>query len=228
MTTISVVINARTTSSRLPRKLVLPFAGSTLVDIALEKINRMDFFDHRYFATAEGELKQRAPKYPNVELLERSPDSILPGYNPNHRVIWGHYERIQSEYILWFNPCCPLLGIDTIRKAYDMVKETRYNAYTSVVPTRDWIFDEGGMPVTNKSSSSLSTGHSERYFRVAHNFHIFRKDYFLENNKVWSLAKNDPCLIEIPEDESFDINDPIDFDVAEIAYKKFQKSQHLK
>ncbi|NJM31809.1 MAG: hypothetical protein HC848_01625 [Limnobacter sp.] len=43
MKTISVLVNARTKSTRMPRKLILPFAGTTLVDITLEKLDRMNF-----------------------------------------------------------------------------------------------------------------------------------------------------------------------------------------
>src|SRR5688572_23415149 len=109
--TISVLINARTKSTRLPRKLVLPFAGSTLIDIALAKLDRLSFFSHRYFAVAEAELQERAAKYANIEVLDRDPEAIAPGYN-DHRKVFAHYQRVDSDYIVWLNPCHPLLSPD--------------------------------------------------------------------------------------------------------------------
>jgi len=219
MPTISVLINARTKSSRLPRKLLLPFAGTTLIDLALEKMDRMDFFEHRYYGVAEPELRVRAEKFRNVEVLDRAPEAVLPGYH-DHRVIYAHYARIPSEYIFWLNPCHPLLSIETVRRAYDEVQRTRFNSYTSVIPTTDWVFDANGNPVTNKDASMQSTAHSQRYFKVAHAFHVFRRDFFLQNYISWSLTPNDPALVEIPVSESYDVNDPIEFDVAETAYKR--------
>lgn len=217
MTTISVLINARTRSSRLPRKLVLPFAGSTLIDIALDKLNRMDFFAHRYFAVAEEELKIRVPRYENVELLVRDPDAVNPGYN-DHRKVFAHYERIDSDYILWLNPCHPLLSLDTLRAAVDRVLETGHNSYTSVIPTTDWIFDETGEPITNTQAAMLSSAHSKRFFKVAHAFHVINKRFFLKYYQYWTLTRNDPALIEIPAGESYDVNDEMEFHLAEAAY----------
>lgn len=217
MTTISVLINARTTSSRLPRKLVLPFAGTTLVDIALEKLDRMDFFAHRYFAVAEPELRARAEPYRNIEILDRDPAAIAPGYN-DHRKVFAHYERVDSDYIMWLNACHPLLSVDTLRRAVSQVLETRHNSYTSVVPTTDWIFDEEGEPITNTRASMLSTAHSRKFFKVAHGFHVIRKEFFLRDYQYWTLTRNDPALIEIPVGESYDVNDEPEFAVAEAAY----------
>lgn len=219
MTTISVLINARTKSSRLPRKLVLPFAGSSLIDIALEKLDRMYFFSHRYFAVAEPELREKAAGYRNVEVLDRDPDAVLPGYN-DHRKVFAHYARVDSEYIMWLNPCHPLLSLDTLHKAVDHVLETRHNSYTSVIPTTDWIFDEQGNAVTNTSAAMLSTAHSKKFFKVAHAFHVIRKEFFMRDYQYWTLTHNDPALIEIPEEESYDVNTPMEFEIAEAAYRR--------
>ena len=220
--TIAAVINARTTSSRLPRKLVIPFAGTTLIDIAIKKLDKMDFLAHRYFAAAEDELIDRAKHYSNIEILRRSPESVLPGYG-DHRVIYAHYEKIDSEYFIWMNPCSPLLSADTLRRAIDYVHETKFNSYTSVIPTTDWIFDTEGNPITNKQGSMVSTAHSRKFYKVAHAFHIFNKRFFLKDYQCWSMTRNDPALFEIPEEESFDVNTQIEFNVAEAAYLQYSK-----
>lgn len=217
MTTISVLINARTKSTRLPRKLVKPFAGTSLIDIALEKLDRMDFFSHRYFAIAEEELRAKALKYENIEILDRKPDAVAPGYN-DHRKVFEHYERVDSDYIMWLNPCHPLIGLDTLKKAVEYALEKKYNSYTSVIPTTDWIFDDQGEPVTNTQASMLSTAHSRNFYKVAHAFHIISKKFFLLDYQYWTLTKNDPALIIIPEEESYDVNTEMEFEIAESAY----------
>jgi CMP-N-acetylneuraminic acid synthetase len=222
MPTISVLVNARTQSTRLPRKLVRPFAGTTLIDIALDKMNRMDFFAHRYFAAAESELKDRVPAYPNIELLERDAAAVAPGYN-DHRKVYAHYAKIQSDYIVWLNPCHPLLSLGTLRRAVDEVMATRHNSYTSVIPSTDWIFDDQGTPITNTQASMLSTAHSRKFYKVAHGFHVINKAFFLKDYQYWTLTRNDPALIEIPEEESYDVNTEIEFIVAEVAYLQNRK-----
>lgn len=219
MPTISILVNARTGSTRLPRKLVRPFAGTTLVDIALEKLDRMDFFAHRYFAAAEDELKDRVHAHRNVELLERDADAVRPGYN-DHRKVFAHYERVMSDYIFWLNPCHALLSIESVRRAADQVTATGFNSYTSVIPTTDWIFNQAGEPVTNTQAAMLSSAHSPKFYKVAHAFHVINKEFFLKAYQYWTLTKNDPALIEIPVGESADVNDEVEFTVAEALYRQ--------
>src|SRR5687768_6156518 len=107
--TIAALINARLLSSRLPNKLVLPFAGSTLIDIALEKLGAADFFTERYLAAAEHELLQRVSGHKGIVGLVRDPKAVQPGYNGNEKV-FAHCRAIKADYIFWLNPCSPLLS----------------------------------------------------------------------------------------------------------------------
>lgn len=217
MKTISAVINARLQSTRLPRKLLRPFAGSTLIEIALAKLDQMDFFDHRYFGVAEDELIQLAPDYQHITLLQRTPEAVKPGYG-NHKVIYAHYESIESDYIFWLNPCHPLLTVDTVRKAFDTFQSTQHNSYTAVVPSQEWLFDNDGNPVTHTSGNVVSTAHSSSFMKATHSFHIFNKAYFLKTNQVWTLTRDDPHLVEIPDSENFDADTAVQFETAEAVY----------
>lgn len=217
MKTISAIINARLGSTRLPRKLIKPFAGSTLIDIALDKLNRMDFFHHRFFAVAEDELKTYAKVYPNVELLKRDPDSVKPGFQAQ-KIIYKHYLSIPSDYIFWINPCQPLLKIDTVKVAFEYVMTTSYNSYTAAYSFRDWVFDSDGNCLTNKDPAINSTAHTGEYYKMSHSFHIYNRRFFETTDTIWSLSRGDPHLIFIDREEAYDIDRPIEFQVTEAAY----------
>lgn len=220
--TIAGLINARLLSSRLPNKLVLPFAGTTLIDVALEKLAASDFFSVRYLAAAENDLLLRGAKHPNIVNLVRDQRAVQPGYNGNESV-FAHCRAIETDYIFWLNACSPLLSVDTMRRACEYVCETRFNSYTSVVETHDWIFDEDGLPVTHRQPGMLSTAHSPRFYRVAHAFHIYNTAFFLKSFVPWTFTPHDPDLVRIPEEESFDVNTSVEFAVAEEAYKRARR-----
>jgi CMP-N-acetylneuraminic acid synthetase len=190
-----------------------------LIDIALEKLAAADFFTERYLAAAEDELLQRVSGHKGIVGLVRDPKAVQPGYNGNENV-FAHCRAIRSDYIFWMNPCSPLLSLDTMRRACEHVGETRFNSYTSVVETHDWIFDEAGLPVTNQQPGMLSTAHSQKYYRVAHAFHIYNTAFFLKSFVPWTFTKHDPELFRMPEEESFDVNTPVEFAVAEQAYQR--------
>ena len=217
--TIAALINARLLSSRLPNKLILPFAGRTLIDVALEKLAAADFFAVRYLAAAEDELLRRVHDHRNIVPLVRDPKAVQPGYNGNENV-FAHCRAITTDYIFWLNPCSPLLSVDTMRSACDYVRQTHFNSYTSVVETHDWIFDDAGLPVTNRQPTMLSTAHSPKFYRVAHAFHIYNTAFFLKSFVPWTFTRHDPELVRIPDEESFDVNTPVEFAVAEQAYTR--------
>ncbi len=217
MRSISVIINARLQSTRVPKKLVRPFAGTTLIEIALEKLNQMDFFENRYFAAAEEALFHYVDLFPHVELLKRPPEAVIPGFN-DPKIVHGHYLQIPSDYIFWMNPCHPLLSIETIKKSFDYFQSTDHPSYTSALRTQEWIYDMDGTPITNPDANMISTHHSPYYYKVAHGFHIFNKAHFEKTGILTPKKKNDPHFIEIPVEEVFDTDTPLEFRIAELMY----------
>ena len=219
MKSISVVINARLGSTRVPQKLVKPFAESSLIEIALSKLDRMDFFEHRYLAVAERDLIELGSKYKNVEILERDAAAVKKGVNPL-TVTFEHYLRVSSDYIFVFNPCLPCIRVETIKKAFDYFQETSFNSYTAVIPTGDWIFDLEGNALTNSDPGNATTNKNMTFMKGCHAFHIINKNFFKNQKILWNFKKNDPHLIKIPEDEAIDVDTTNEFEFAQIVYSK--------
>ena len=221
MKSVSVVINARLGSTRVKDKLMRPFSESCLIEIALEKLDKMDFFENRYLAAAELPLIELVKKYRNINVLKRSPESVKPGVNPQS-VTFAHYLDIPSDYIFVFNPCLPMISIDTMRNAFEYFQSTAYLSYTSCVVSHDWIFDSKGNALTNKNPKNLTTNQGESYYKAAHAFHIVSKKILCETGQHWTFSKDDPHLIHMPNEEAIDIDDILDFQYAEYYYKYFR------
>lgn len=224
MKSISAVINARLQSTRVSRKLVRPFAGVTLLDIALARLNQIDFFDHRYLAVAEEELNAFADKYENIEILHRDLAAVRKGVNPQS-VTFAHYLKVPSDHIFVLNPCLPLVSVETIRKAFDYFQSTHYPSYTSVIPTTDWYFDDQSNLLTRYSSENGTTQKQPIFYKAAHAFHIVDKSLFREHGYHWSFTKNDPHCIEIPESEAIDVDTELEFQFAEFFYAQSKAEQ---
>ena len=217
MKTISVVTNARLQSTRVPQKMIRTFADKSLLQVALEKLNEMDFFEHRYLAVAEEELMEYAKPFENVEVLKRKSEAVKQGVTPQH-VTFGHYCEVPSDYIFVFNPCLPFITVDTIKKAFDYFQENDHPSYTSVVKTGDWIFDSEGDPVTNTNPQNLTTNKGVQFYKAAHAFHIVNKEFFCSKGYHWEFVKNDPHMVKIPEEECIDVDTEIEFELAESLY----------
>jgi CMP-N-acetylneuraminic acid synthetase len=202
---------------------VRPFAGTSLIEIALAKLDRMDFFDHRYLAVAEEELKGLARRYPNVEVLHRDSAAVKQGVNPQ-TVTFKHYLDIPSDYVFAFNPCLPNVSIETIRKAYDYVQSTDHLSYMAAMQTGDWIFDADGNPLTNTDPGNATTNKNRTFFKATHAFYVVSKKRFADQGLLWTLTRNDPHLIPMPEHETVDVDTETEFRVAEAYWMQQQGS----
>ena len=226
MKQVSAIVNARLSSSRMRNKMIRPFCGTDLLEIALEKLDKLDYFSHRFLAVAENELMEKAKKYKNVKILKRKKESVAPG--PHLPLVtFEHYTRVPTEYFFVMNSCSVFLTLYTIKSAYDIFQQTNYRAYMSSVETRDWIFDQDGKPITHTDPDAYqNTSNGRIFFRATHAFYIANRDYFSQNNgKLWNLKINDPYLIPMPIEESLDIDSDFDFEISQSLYmNKFLKS----
>lgn len=221
MKPLSAIINARLQSSRTKSKMVRPYCGTDLLEIALEKLDGLDFFEHRFLAVAEDELAAKADKYPNVEVLRRQPAAVEPG--PHHPLItFEHYQRVPTEFFLVINSCAAFLSADTIKRAFDVFQETDYRSYIAVERTRDWVFSASGEALTHRNAEGFqNTSDGDHFLRATHAFYIANRSYFSSHDgQLWTLRKNDPYLIEMPTEEAIDVDTDLEFEVSEYLYGK--------
>ena len=219
MKTVSAVINARKGSTRVPNKLLRRFSDSSLIEIALEKLNKMDFFEKKYLAIAEEEFEKLLVKYINVELLKRNKEAVKRGVNPLS-VTFAHYLGIDRDYVFVFNPCLPCISIDSIKSAFDYFQKTDFISYTAVVSTGDWIFSNEGKPLTNVDPKNATTNKNISFKKGCHAFHIIPIKRFRDKGILWEFDVNDPHLIEIPSEEAIDVDTLPEFYAAEILYNE--------
>lgn len=221
MKPISAIVNARLQSSRTKSKMVRPYCGTDLLEIALERLNGLEFFERRYLAVAEDELARKAERYPNVEVLLRKAEAVAPG--PHHPLVtFEHYSRVPTEYFFVINPCAAFLSRDTIKNAYDIFQQTDFRSYIAVEKNRDWVFSASGEALTHKNASGYqNTSDGEYFLRATHAFYIANRNYFTSHNgQLWTLQKDDPHLIPMPSEEAVDVDTDLDFEISEYLYSK--------
>ena len=75
---ICVLVQARLGSTRVPGKMIRPFAGTTLVDILFEKLKSSKVIPTQniYFSAHEEELKEIGKKH-NINIFDRSEESAF-------------------------------------------------------------------------------------------------------------------------------------------------------
>lgn len=213
----SVVINARVNSTRLPNKLLRPFAQTTLLDIALDKVSKIKA-EYKFLATCEDEIIEVYNKHDtDIRLLDRSRESVEKG-RLSQDITFAHYKDIPTDHIMVINPCAPFVSVETYESALDRFYKEGAQTMTSVLRHCNAFLDGDFHPM-NVNGKAVSSQGNNPIYEMSHLFHIFNKDFFLENGYFWSYEKNDPYYYVVDKEESHDIDDWTDFRVSEILYE---------
>ena len=218
---ISIVVQSRLNSQRIPGKMLKPFVGTTLVDILLEKLTNLTSIDYSkvYFCAHEQELLKIASKYP-VNTIKRSKASA--NEEKNIKILYEWVKEIPTEYIVMVSACNPLLKINTIDQFIYQYQNSDKEGAISVYESKNYFWSSENKMLNKwpEGFTSMNTKFVEPTKIAAHCMYGSRVDLIKKGNWVTDKLPYEPELISMPEIEAFDIDEPWQFNVAEVLYEK--------
>ena len=213
---VAVFMNVRLASRRCPGKMLRPFAGTTLLDICLGKVADLAW-PKTYFGAHEEALLERVRRHPALILYRRSAESALSDSDP-HR-IFEILKVIDTPYVMWINPCAPLLTVETMRAGMEFFLKSDCRSLTAVRELGGWFYAGDGRPL-NETGGNVDTMLSRPILQVTHGFHIYDRARMLETGRPWSNRPGDPHLFVIPEAQAYDIDTEEEFETVEYLYRR--------
>lgn len=220
MKDISIVVQSRLGSQRVPGKMLKPFAGTTLVDVLLEKLTHLQTLDSSnvYFCAHEQELLDVGAKY-TINLIKRSKESA--NEEKNIKVLFEWYTQIPTTHLVMVSACNPLLKIETIDNFIKSYQNSKKNGAISVYESKNYFWDSTGKMLNKwpEGFTSMNTKFVAPTKVAAHCMYGSRVDIIDKGFWVTDKLPYSPELITMPEIESFDIDEPWQFEVAEQLYK---------
>jgi len=220
--TVDIVINARTASSRITNKLLRNFCGTNLISIALDRLSQLKEYNC-YLAVADQpliDLYEEKYADTHIKLLLRNPAAVTRGLN-DYSVAWEHYTRVNASHVMCMNPCLPFTQPSTYRKAIQhFLANDNLKTLTSVKSSENLFFCDNKI-INAPKDGSVRTVQNTKVYEMAHAFHIFDKEYFMSTGNFWDYSENNPGFFEISQIESIDIDEPLDFIIAEKLYQSF-------
>ena len=220
MKTLAGIIHARKDSTRCPNKHLRDLNGTTLIDIALEKLSRLDL-DEKYLAVYDQELKDKV--IDGVKILHREYDSVAPG-NCHHSIMYKHLNDVKSDFIVNYNPCQPFLDVDKLNHCIRVFKESRMKSMITVKKNRNffWNMTVGREPVNFKPNDRLSTTAGPWLYEATHSLVFYEKDYMLKEWELFPNTKDNPhpLITEWDEEEYLDVDTETDFEIVKYFHKR--------
>jgi CMP-N-acetylneuraminic acid synthetase len=214
---ILFVIQARLNSKRTPGKMLRPFAGTTLMDIAIQKIMSSSLIptENFYLSVYEPELVDLAKRY-GVNLYHRSEKSQNAENSLKDLYEW--HDRLPFEYAIKINACNPFLSLSTIEKFTQAYMDTDSRGLFAVMEKKTYFWMNGKMFPKVKRGDVMNTKIAEPVYEAAHCLYAGRMDLIKEGIWMGDFTENDPELFAIPEQEALDIDHEWQFQMCEALY----------
>ena len=216
MKTIAGIIHARKDSTRCPNKHLRPLGNTTLIDIALDKLSKLEL-NEKYLAVYDQELKDKV--IDGVKILHREYDSVAPGNAP-HNIMYKHLENVKSDYIVNLNPCQPFLKVEELQQVITLFKYSKFESMITVNKERNFFWDKDRNPINFKPNDRLSTTTGPWVYSATHSLVFYKKQYMLENWELFPNTKHNPYPFAVnwSEKELLDVDTETDFKMVESYY----------
>jgi CMP-N-acetylneuraminic acid synthetase len=212
---IAGMLVVRKNSVRVPNKLLRPFGGTTLFDIALERYSRHPALSRLYLCAHEDEFFEKAAAYPDLVQIRRSHRSA---HGETAAEIYDFLDQVEEEWLVNLNPCCPFARAETLTTAIGHFATNGCKSLVPAVTIRDWVCNEQGQYL-NAAPDSINSKDLRPLYKMTHPFVIYSKTRLRDTGTIWSLSPGDPCLFPVGDFEGIDIDMPNDFTIAEALYR---------
>lgn len=211
---IVALVPMRHSSERVPGKNYRQIAGRPLYHHIISSLLACPAIDEIAIDTDSSLIKGDCEReFPAVHLINR-PDHLLGGHVPMNDILLHDVSLIDADFYLQTHSTNPLLRPGTIGRAVEtfLASLPEHDSLFGVtaMQTRLWWGD--GSAVNHNPAVLARTQDLPPVYEENSNIYIFDRAT-LEHRK--NRIGEHPILFEIPRDEAWDIDEEIDFLIAE-------------
>lgn len=214
MKRLAALVPMRHHSERVPEKNFRPLAGRPLYSYILETLQNVDAFGAVVVDTDSLVIKAGlAEAFPDVIVIDR-PEALRAPEIPMNDVILWDMQQVPAEHYLQTHSTNPLLAADTIARGLDLYFDSldAHDSLFSVTRLQKRLWTAQAEPLNHDPSMLLQTQDLPPVFEENSCLYVFSRQGMLDRRNRIGAS---PLLFEIGADEAWDIDEPIDFQVAE-------------
>lgn len=212
--TFIALLPMRHSSERVPGKNYRPLAGKPLYQHILESLLACPEITQVVVDTDSPVILEGLEKdYPQVARLVRS-EHLRDGMIPMNDILLHDTAQFPGDYYLQTHSTNPLLRSETISGAIQafLAQRAEYDSLFSVTRLQTRLYDEAGNAVNHNPAELLRTQDLPPIYEENSCLYIFtREDLVKRNHRLGAR----PLMFEIPRQEAVDIDEELDFKVAE-------------
>lgn len=216
---IAALMPMRHNSERVPGKNYRPFGNSLpLFHHTVDTLMNSGRVDVIVIDTDSPTIKEQcAEKYPDVVILDR-PQHLLGGMTPMNDVLIHDVRSVEADFYLQTHSTNPLLKPETVGKAIDTFLQNYpiYDSLFSVTKVQTRFYDSLARAINHNPNILIRTQDLPPFYEENSCIYIFGRDTLL--NEHTRIGRR-PFMFEIDPYEAVDIDEEIDFRVAEEIFR---------
>jgi N-acylneuraminate cytidylyltransferase len=223
------IIPARGGSKRIPRKNIRPFCGYPILKYPIEIALTATCFDEVMVSTEDGEIAELAKEYGASVPFYRSDltSSDASSTMDVIKEVIHMYEQIGVffDYICCLYPTAVFIKPRFLNETLKMMIDSKADSLVSIVKysypiQRALQFEKGKIKMLNPNYVKFRTQDIEQMYHDAGQFYWLRPQIVLQNKEIFN---NNSYGFELPEIMVQDIDNEMDWKLAEIKYEIFLK-----
>lgn len=215
---IAAIVPMRHASERVKKKNYRDFAGRPLFHHIVETLLNCTKVTQVCIDTdSEVIIDDVALSFPPVTVFLR-PLHLREGTTPMNAVLEHSIAQIDADIYLQTHSTNPLLKAETIDRAIDnLLSSSEHDSLFGVTRLQTRLYDVNGKAINHNPDILLRTQDLPPVYEENSNLYLFTKSSFMQRKNRIGCR---PILFEIPKNEAWDIDEEIDFTIAELLYKK--------
>jgi len=219
---ITALVPMRHDSDRVTGKNYRPFNGRPLYHYIITTLLEVPLISEIMIDTDSPIIMENARRnFPAVRVIERPPH-LRGGEVPMNDVLLHDVTQLDADWYLQSHSTNPLLRPETVTRAIEtfLSKLPKYDSLFSVTRVQTRFWDANGRAINHNPDILLRTQDLPPLFEENSSLYIFnRKNIEARRNRIGAA----PLMFEMDRLEAVDIDEELDFTVAELLYKLTRK-----
>jgi CMP-N-acetylneuraminic acid synthetase len=216
---IIALVPMRHTSERVPGKNYRLIAGKPLYAHIIETLLACPEISGVLVDTDSPDIMAglRAD-YLQVQVVER-PKELRDGMIPMNTILLHDTAQVEADYYLQTHSTNPLLKTGTVTRAIQTFLERKdeYDSLFSVTRLQTRLYWQDGRTVNHNVNELLRTQDLPPIFEENSCLYIFTREKLAARNH---RLGDHPLMFEIPADEAWDIDEELDFTIADLLLRQ--------
>ena len=216
---VVAVVPMKLNHRRLPQKNTKRFSnGEPLCTYILNSLLQIKEIESVYVYCSNPEIRQYLPEGINYLQRKASLDSDTTSMN---EVLSCFADDVPAEIYVMTHTTAPFISPQSIRKGISAVLSGDYDSSFAAKKVQDFLWKDG-KPFNYQLDNIPRTQDLPVLLEETSGFYIYKKDVIKQLRR--RIGKH-PFIVEVDEIEAIDIDEPIDFDIADAVYNYLQNKK---